>query len=147
MNEPAIQPAKRVPVIKSLKLFEDGTRGVFLGKRCRNCGEYLFGSPVFCLNCSSSELEPVEFGQQGILRTYTVIYVPLPGWKGDVPYILGLVELQGGIEVLSEVIDCPREALEIGMDMELAFKVGGKDSENNEIIVYKWRPVEQEAVK
>ena len=147
MDEPTAQSGKRIPVIKSLKLSGDGTRGVFLGKRCRNCGEYLFGSPTFCLSCSSSELDLVELGQRGILSTYTVIYVPPPGWKGDVPYILGLVELLGGIEVLSEVIDCPKEALKIGMRMELAFKVGGRDNENNEIIVYKWRPIRQEAEK
>ncbi len=147
MNEPETKSGKRIPVIKSLKLSEDGTRGVFLGKRCRNCGEYLFGSPVFCLNCSSSELEPVEFGQQGILRTYTVIYVPPPGWQGTVPYILGSVELPEGIEMLSEVIDLPKEAIKIGMKMEMVLKVGGKDNENNEIIVYKWRPAKEEAKK
>ena len=141
------KPVKRIPVIKSLKISEDGTKGVFLGKRCRNCGEYLFGSPVFCLNCSSSELDLVELGQQGILRTYTIIYVPPPGWKGDVPYILGVVELPEGIEVQSEVIDCHKEALKVGMKMRLVMKVGGQDSEGNEIIVHKWQPVNQEVKK
>ena len=146
-DEKVAKSPKRIPAIRNLKLSEDGTDGVFLGKRCRNCGEYLFGSPVFCLNCSSSELDAIELSKQGILRTYTVIYVPPPGWKGDVPYILGSVQLPEGLEILTEIIDTPREAVKIGMKMEMTMKVGGTDAENNEIIVHKWRPVKQEVKK
>jgi uncharacterized OB-fold protein len=134
---------KRIPVVRTLKLSEGGTRGIFIGKRCRNCHEYLMGSPVFCLNCSSTEFDVVEFGQEGILRTYTIIYVPPPGWKGDVPYILGSVELPEGIEVTTEVIDCPKEAIKVGMKMKLVMKVGGQDAEGNELIVHKWQSVNQ----
>ena len=146
MVEPTKQ-VKRIPVIRNLKLSEDGSKGVLIGRRCRKCGEYLSGAPVFCLNCSSNELDPVEFGQQGVLRTYTIIYVPPSGWKGDVPYILGSVELREGIEVLSEVIDCPKEAIKIGMPMKLVLKVGGLDSEGNELMVQKWQPVNLEGNK
>lgn len=144
MDEPVKQTGKRIPVIKTLKLSEDGTSGVFLGKHCRNCGENLFGAPVFCLNCSSSDLESIELGSEGFLHTYTIIYVPPPGWKGDVPYILGSVGLPEGIEVLTEVINCPREVLKVGMKMKLVMKVGGRDNEGNDIIVHKWQPVNQE---
>jgi len=82
----------------------------------------------------------VELGKQGILRTYTVIWVPPPGWQGSVPYILGSVELPEGPEVVSEVVDCPQEAISIGMPMELTLRVGGTDKKGDEIIVYKWRP-------
>jgi uncharacterized OB-fold protein len=136
-------PPKRVPVVRNLKLSEDGMRGVFIGKRCRNCREYLMGNPVFCLNCSSQEFDAIEFGTEGVLRTYTVIYVPPPGWKGDVPYILGSVELPEGVEVTTEVIDCPKEAIKVGMKMKLVMKVGGQDAEGNELIVHKWQPINQ----
>ena len=33
-----------------------------------------------------------------------------------------------------------REALKIGMPMELTLRVGGHDKEGNEVVVYKWRP-------
>jgi uncharacterized OB-fold protein len=136
-------PPKRVPVVRNLKLSEDGMRGVFIGKRCRNCREYLMGNPVLCLNCSSQEFDAIEFGTEGVLRTYTVIYVPPPGWKGDVPYILGSVELPEGVEVTTEVIDCPKEAIKVGMKMKLVMKVGGQDAEGNELIVHKWQPINQ----
>jgi hypothetical protein len=140
MAEQTQKSLKRIPVVRSLKLTGDGTSGVLLGRKCRNCGTYFMGAPVFCLKCSSAELDPVELSKQGILRTYTVIYVPPPGWQGQVPYILGSVELPEGVDVLSEVVDLPREAIKIGMKMEMVLTVGGKDAEGNQIMVYKWRP-------
>ena len=142
-DEKEVKTPKRIPVVKYLKLTEDGTGGVLTGKRCRNCREYLVGNPVFCLNCSATEFDPVEFGTEGILHTYTVIYVPPPGWKGDVPYILGSGELPEGIEILTEVIDCPKETIKVGMKMKLVMKVGGQDAEGNEVIVHKWQPVNE----
>jgi uncharacterized OB-fold protein len=140
MSESADNTIKRVPVVKNLKLYPDGVTGVFLGRRCRNCGEYFMDMPIFCLNCSSSDFELVELSRQGILLTYTVIYVPPLGWQGQVPYILGSVQLPEGIEVLTEVINLPKDKIKIGMKMEMVLQVGGKDTEGNEIMLYKWQP-------
>ncbi len=141
MNEQPAKPVKRIPVIRSLKLLDDGNDGVFMGSRCNKCGEYSMGKPLFCLNCSSSEFIPLELSKRGVLQSYTVIYVPPPGWQGQVPYILGSVELPEGIDILTEVIDCPKENIKIGMKMEMVLRVGGKNSEGDEIMVHKWRPV------
>jgi len=141
MSEKEQETVERIPVIKSLKLLGDGTEGVLMGSVCKSCGEYSLGLPAFCARCSSSELQEVELSKEGILRTYTVIYVPPPGWNGDVPYTLGQVMLPEGPDVLTEVIDCPREDIKIGMRMELALRVAGTDDKGNEIVVHKWRPV------
>ena len=132
---------KRIPVVPSrLKLLnEEGTEGVLLGARCRRCGEHFFGSVVFCQRCTSGDLEPVELSNRGSLYSYTIVRRPPDGWKGNVPYVLGQVELPEGPHVLSEVVDCPFEGLKVGMALELALVVGGEDAEGNEIVVYKWR--------
>lgn len=132
---------KPVPVMRFLKLSEDGQTGVFLGKKCRRCGEYFTGFPVFCLKCSSSDLESVEMSTEGVLQTYTIIYTPPAGWQGDVPYILGSVRLKEGVDILTEVIDLPKEEIKIGMKMKMVLRVGGKDTEGSDIIVFKWQPV------
>ncbi len=141
MTGPAAQTGRRVPVVSYLKLSEDGARGTFLGRKCRNCGVYFIGAPAYCQNCSSADLEPVELSTHGTLETYTIIYTPPGGWTGPVPYILGSVKLPEGPDILAEVIDCPKESVKIGMKMEMVTRVGGKNKEENEVIVYKWRPV------
>ena len=141
MNETQQKSGKLIPVIKNLKLFDNGLDGELTGVKCNNCGEYFVGTLKFCLNCTNDKLEPVKFSKTGVLRTYTVIWVPPPGWQGDIPYILGSVELPEGVEVTTEVINCPRESIKIGTDMEMVLKIGGQDQEDNEIVVHKWQPI------
>ena len=75
---------------------EAGTEGVLLGWRCLDCGVHVFGPATFCQNCTSSSLEAVELSKRGVLYSYTVVRVPPQGWPGEVPYVLGQVELPEG---------------------------------------------------
>ena len=123
----------------------DGTSGVLLGMRCRNCGIYVFGPAIFCQACTSDNLEPVELGRQGTLYSYTMVRVPPAGWPGPVPYVLGEVELPEGPHVLAELIDLPEADLEIGLAVELALQQVHANGEGNRtdkpgLVVYKWRP-------
>ena len=103
---------QRVPVLsKQLKLIGDGTQGVLLGMVCKSCGTHFFGSPRFCLKCTSSDIERVELSKEGVLYSFTIVRAPPPGWQGSVPYILGSVKLPEGPQVRSEVVDCPEEAI------------------------------------
>ena len=119
---------------------EDGTEGVLVGFRCRECGTHVFGAATFCQGCTSDQLEPVDLSQQGTLYSYTIVRVPPAGWPGPVPYTLGQVQLPEGPQVLAEVVDCPAEDLKIGLEVALALRpVPGGDSSADRV-VYKWRP-------
>jgi uncharacterized OB-fold protein len=120
---------------------EEGTEGVLLGLRCRDCGTYAFGTAAFCQACTSANLEPAELGKRGTLYSYTVVRVPPAGWPGPAPYILGQVELPEGPHLLAEVIDCPEAELKIGMGVELALRPVKVAQSNVEKVVYKWRPI------
>ena len=131
-----------------LKLTNDeGTEGVLLGAHCRDCGIYVFGPATFCQACTSSDLETVELGKQGVLYSYTVVRVPPQGWPGQIPYFLGQIELREGPQVLAEVIDCLEADLKIGMPVELALVPVKAPEGDTEKVVYKWRPApnQQEA--
>lgn len=126
---------------RRLKLSNDeGTEGVLLGARCRDCGVHAFGPAVFCQACTSSNLGPVELSRQGVLYSYTVVRVPPAGWPGPAPYVLGQVELREGPQVLAEIIECQHSDLKIGMPLDLAL-LPVKESEGGpEVVVYKWKP-------
>ena len=131
-----------------LKLTNDeGTLGVLVGVRCRECGVPVFGPATFCQACTSTNLAPVEFASQGTLYSYTVVRVPPSGWPGPVPYILGEIELPEGPHVLAEVVDAAESDLRIGIDMELALRSVEAFQGEEEVIVYKWRPQEKNKVK
>lgn len=131
---------QRVPIFPShLRLLGDGTTGVLLGTQCQECGVCTLGrDALFCVNCSSPRLTPVELSGQGIVYSYTVVHAPPPRWEGRVPYILAEVETPEGVRIISELVDCAPEEVSIGMPVRLVLRPGGKDEEGREIMVYKW---------
>ena len=119
---------------------EAGSKGTLIGIRCNDCGVTVFGPATFCQSCTSFEVEPVDLGGLGTLYSYTIVRIPPAGWPGDVPYILGQVELPSGPQVLAEVIDCAQDDLVIGMQVELAIQAVAPNEGGAEKLVYKWRP-------
>lgn len=117
------------------------------GSHCRSCGETFLGKSLACENCQSTDLEEVVLSTKGALYTYTVIRNRPPGdYIGPdpfVPYAVGMVELPGGLRVLSVLTDCNVEKLEIGMKLELVIEKLCEDAEGNEVITYKFRPAER----
>ena len=119
----------------------DGSAGTLLGMQCADCGVVVFGPATFCQACSSANLVQIELSGAGVLYSYTIVRVPPPGWPGPVPYVLSEVELPEGPHVLAELIDCPHDALQVGMPVALALQAVAMDGvPDSERIVYKWRP-------
>ena len=121
---------------------EDGTQGTLIGFRCRDCDVTVFGPATFCQACTSFEVEPVDLGTEGTLYSYTIVRIPPAGWPGDVPYILGQVELPAGPQVLAEVVDCQQSDLSIGMPVSLAVRAVAAQEGGPDKLVYKWRPAQ-----
>ena len=113
-----------------------------MGFRCRDCDVTVFGPATFCQSCTSFEVEPVDLGTRGTLYSYTIVRIPPAGWPGEVPYILGQVELPSGPQVLAEVIGCQQSDIVIGMPLSLAIQAFVAQEGGADKLVYKWRPAE-----
>ena len=59
----------------------------------------------------------------------------LPAFKDDVPYPVVLVELEEGPRMVSNMLDCAIDDLEIGMPLEVAF-----DAVTDDLTLPKFRP-------
>ena len=119
---------------------DDSSEGTLVGFRCNECSTTGFGPAVFCQSCTSTDLEAVDLGAKGTLFSYTIVRIPPAGWPGDVPYVLGQVELPQGPQVLAEVVDCEHDDLKIGMAVELTLQAVPAENGRPDKAVYKWRP-------
>ena len=119
---------------------KDSLKGTLVGFRCKECGASVFGPAIFCQSCTSTDLEPVDLGSKGILYSFTIVRIPPAGWPGEVPYVLGQVELPQGPQVLAEVIDCEHDDLKIGMAVEMTLQAVPAENGGPDKAVYKWRP-------
>jgi hypothetical protein len=119
-----------------------------VGNRCRFCGETFFPSRVCCRRCSSQDMEEVRFNPVGKLYSFTSMKVKSPHLMVPVPYMVGVVELEGGERVKTLLTDCDQSSLEVGMDMELVIESIGKTVEpirnipvGTEVLAWKFRLV------
>jgi uncharacterized OB-fold protein len=83
----------------------DRETSVLLGSRCRNCGTCSWPGTAVCRRCGSADLEDAAFGPQGTLVTYTRVWVERPGFEPG--YVLGQVDLNGGVRVFAHVRGLP----------------------------------------
>ncbi len=119
---------------------DDASTGTLIGFKCNECEASVFGPAIFCQKCTSTNLVAVDLGDKGVLFSFTIVRIPPAGWPGDIPYVLGQVELPSGPQVLAEVIDCEHDDLKIGMAVEMVLKAVPSENGGPDKAVYKWRP-------
>ena len=98
-------------------------RGQLLIQRCDNCNEYQFYPRGVCVACSTPSIKWVQASGKGTVWTFTVTRQNrAPGFAEDVPYVLALVELEEGVKMFTNIIDCPPQDVRIGMPVEVTFR-------------------------
>ncbi len=102
--------------------------GRLLVQRCQDCGEFQLYPRDRCLSCRG----PVtwqEASGRGTVYSYTVIrqnYArPFRDW---IPYVVALVELEEGPRVMTNLVDCEPDAVQVGMPVHARFEVVSDDA-------------------
>jgi uncharacterized protein len=116
---------------------------VLLGSRCPKCGEVFFPRRVVCAKCLHEGTEDVDLSTRGRLWTWTYCHVPLFGKKdADVPgYGVGQVDLPEGPRIQAILLGTADD-FEIGMELELDLETLRTNSDGDEVVIYRFRPVE-----
>jgi hypothetical protein len=92
-------------------------------QKCRSCGTVFYYTRAFCPEDLSTDLEWVKCSGKGTVYTYTATYQnQSPGFRNNLPYIMAYVELEEGVRMLTNIIDCKPEDVKIGMPVEVTFE-------------------------
>ena len=119
------ETAKPLPeVTDELRPFFAAAReGKLVLSRCRQCGERRLPPRPICSSCLGREHEWVESSGRGTVYSYNRMHqLYHPGFAGDVPYVVALVELEDGGRIISNLRDCPAERIAIGLPVEVVFE-------------------------
>jgi uncharacterized protein len=119
------QPYNMIPLPHPTALSRphwDGCReGVLLVQRCSQCAAYVFIPQPCCTACQSTELQWVDSSGRGVVYSFSVVHrAPRPQF--EVPYIVAVIELEEGWHMLSNVLECPVNQVEVGMPVAVAFR-------------------------
>jgi hypothetical protein len=71
--------------------------------RCRSCGHLTFPPKVLCPGCWGRDLEWVDLRGRGRLASFTEVCVAPSYFQAEAPYVLGLVDLEEGVRVLTRI--------------------------------------------
>jgi uncharacterized OB-fold protein len=99
--------------------FWDGTkqREIRL-QRCDACGAYRFPPVVLCRVCLTEEHQWVPTSARGSVYSFVIQHRPAtPAFIEDLPY----VELDEGPLMLTNLVGCPIDDIEVGMRVEATY--------------------------
>lgn len=94
----------------------------FEANKCQGCGKISFPPRLVCDACSSQEFECVKLAETGKVLTYTIIRVPPRQFADQAPYAVGIVELDDGVKIAGQIVDCDFEEIKIGLNVKLEFR-------------------------
>ena len=100
--------------------WEAAKKGELRVQRCEN-GHYVFIPLPACNYCWSQNLEWVKASGKGTLYSMSTVYRPqTPAF--EVPYVVGIVEMEEGWFIMSNVVNTELEDLKIGMPLKVMFQ-------------------------
>jgi uncharacterized protein len=63
----------------------------------------------------------------GSVYTFTIVHrAPLPAFAARTPYVVASIELDEGVRIMAQIVDCPAEDVRIGMRVRLAWEPRGE---------------------
>ncbi len=103
--------------------FWEGTQAHELRlQHCRDCGKHIFYPRAICPFCLSERLEWITATGKGKLYSYTVVRRSMhPAFQDDIPYVLGIVELEEGPRLTTNIIGVEPEEVRVDMPVRAAY--------------------------
>ena len=110
------------PTLDNAPFYEAARRGELRFQRCSSCRAFRHYPRPICPRCLGREYDWERASGRGSVYTWTIVRGPtLPAFADRVPYNVVDVLLEEGIHFVSEVLDCPPEAIEAGMPVVATF--------------------------
>lgn len=101
-----------------LPFWEACREGRFLLHACGICGRRYWPASR-CIVHGDAQMRWIDSSGRGTLYTYTVMHhAYTAAMKGRTPYVVAVVKLDEGPYFHSNLVECPVEALRIGMPLQ-----------------------------
>ena len=124
-----------VPNLDNQEFFDKCREHQLVLRRCRDCHSFLHPPRPNCPDCGSENLEWVASRGRGTIYTFTITREPVSrAFLGRLPWNVVEVELEEGVHLISNLVDCDPEEIEIGLAVEVIF-----EAVNDEITLPKFK--------
>jgi uncharacterized OB-fold protein len=108
-------------------------------QKCVSCKKYVFYPRLGCPFCFSDRLEWVQASGRGTVYSYSVVRNnPPSSFMDDLPFVIAIVELEEGVRMMTNIVDCDPEVVDCDMPVQVTF-----ERLNDEITLPKFKPLAQ----
>ncbi len=128
-NTPVSRPIPRPGVYVDTQAFWDGVKQKkLLLQYCTETGRFQHYPRPVSLYTGKRNLEWREVSGAGTIYACTVVRIQGPGLEGRVPLCVATVELDEGVRIIANVLECDGEEMAIGKRVKLAWDELGPDT-------------------
>ena len=108
--------------------------------KCIKCSKVFFPPRLVCDACRHREFETVNLPEEGEVVSYTVIRTAPSGFEDEAPYAIGIVNLGGEVQFLTQIVDCDFEDIQIGSKVRVEFRKIQEDGKSG-VLCYGYKCV------
>lgn len=133
---------KPLPVLtdENRPFWESCAAGRLSFQKCCDCQHLRYPISHICPDCLSSDYRWTPVSGRGHVFSYVVFHKAYhPGFQGDLPYNVALVQLDEGPRMYGNIVDTPNDAVRIGAAVTAVF-----DEVTREITIPRFRLVPQD---
>ena len=106
-------------------------------QKCADCEKHIFYPRLSCPFCFSDRLDWIEASGRGTIYSHTLVQNNPPStFADDVPFVIAIVELEEGVRMMTNIVDCDPEVLHCEMPVEVTF-----ERLTDEITLPKFKPL------
>ena len=101
-------------------------------QRCGSCAAYVWTPRPSCVECGSDDLKWTAMSGKGQVYSFTVIRQVVgraasKAFEPDIPYVIAWIDLDEGPRMISNVIGCPVQDVELAMRVSVIFEQQSPD--------------------
>ncbi len=107
-------------------------------RHCRSCAKAYFYPRDICPTCYGRDTDWVRASGKGSVYTFGIVHqIPRPNYKGPVPFIVALVQLEEGPIFPTNLVNVEADpaVIKVGMPVEVTW-----DAITDEITLPKFQP-------
>jgi uncharacterized OB-fold protein len=111
------------PTTDSTPYWQASNAGKLVIQRCVACGRHQFYPRAFCTSCLAPHPEWVESSGLGRIYSYTICRIPgHPSMATKVPYAIAMIDLDEGVRMLTNIVDCDIDKVALGARVKTCFE-------------------------
>ena len=96
--------------------WEAAARGRLLLPKCTSCERFHWYPRLVCPHCASTSIEMHAAKGTGEVYSYSIMR------RAKVPYAIAYVRLSEGTTMMTNIVDCAFEEIQVGMPVKLVFR-------------------------